>query len=978
MADFHEYLREINNPETAVIFDCWYNYAYAEKLGYRLSRAYYDSTISLVRRKNQNHPYQSIAALKDEALLERFLQKERTRGIAVVFFDRLDRAVEAVRSGRQDALLVTTATAEWILRHDERNAFAAEVIPGISGEYAVGIRSRENKLFRAIVSKAADSLSIEEKANVRGKYSYPPERTLSLIGFFYRNPLMAALFPAGLLFLLSLVFGIIIFTRRRDLRNAAIIRKLPVKYVVADRNGAILYHISSDAGGGTAHFRQLQGKVSSFDDFLPPEPAGRMRRAVAGVIDTGFPAQLDFPCEGRKWSAGVVKLPSDLFGVDAAVWVLQDTTELQDARDRLQERAMLMDAAAQIGSMTYFVIDAGDINVKLFPDPRFWPVENDRPIAHRKWLAPEDLEPRLSEWRHFLESKMRSIRFQYRAGFRRDAMRYYELNATKTELAGSKEIEIIGNIRDITAEKRHELEREAINRTLQRQLEKLRQAQRERALILNNIHIPIALHDRTGKLLHVNSAAGEMTGKTIRELEETAPFAIFRAEDDTTESSPLHRVIATGKPASAELRIGGRDYLVRAEPITDELEEMVNIVQSAVDVTEIEEAKKQQEAALKAAIAADQAKNYFLATMSHEIRTPLNAVLGFTELLRTGDFSPAEQREYLEAINRSGNALLALINDVLDLSKLEAGQLEIDPAPVDPVTLLEDIRTIFAVKAKEKGLSFTISGSEGVPELYLDAARMRQILLNLVGNAVKFTHRGGITLKIDFTRLDPESGTLTIEVIDTGIGISDAFRARLFLPFTQQDSVRGNRKYGGTGLGLTITKRLLERMGGSLECCSAEGQGSTFTVRLEHVRCAAASATAAQSTKPPAKPARSHQILLVDDVPANLRVLEALLKRLGQQPVSTLSPKQALQLFRCGNFDLVMTDLWMPEMNGAELAEILRAEAPGIRLVAVTADTEAESNFNMKLFDAVLTKPVTANKVKAVLEQLENRITPSP
>ncbi len=453
----------------------------------------------------------------------------------------------------------------------------------------------------------------------------------------------------------------------------------------------------------------------------------------------------------------------------------------------------------------------------------------------------------------------------------------------------------------------------------------------------------------------------------LREIHKSYFPELLTLESDFSGEPPARRIAAPA--GNADRKPGGPERNGRGEASDGKNNDIFDLVRCALDPGVHEAAERSRENELKAAADSARAKSHFFSTMSHEIRTPLNAVIGFTELLRSGEISPSEQREYLESINVSGNALLSLIDDALDLIKLEAGQLEITPLPTDFAALLEDTRAFFAAKAKEKNLQFDITGVEGLPELYLDAARMRQILLKLVGNAIKYTSRGTVTLAVQFLRRKYETGTLTVSVVDTGIGIPDAYRQQLFQPLSRQCPV-----HNSPGLGLTMVNRLLARMGGELECRSVENEGSTFTVKLENVRYVASPEEEMPKNRKILSPlAQSLRVLLVDDVPTNLHLLEAMLKRLGQQTVCASSAQRAFELFAGDSFEVVMTDLWMPEINGGELAAMIRGSGKPATLVAVTADVEYGANFDMGLFDAVLTKPVTPDKIRRLLEDILRR-----
>jgi len=413
----------------------------------------------------------------------------------------------------------------------------------------------------------------------------------------------------------------------------------------------------------------------------------------------------------------------------------------------------------------------------------------------------------------------------------------------------------------------------------------------------------------------------------------------------------------------------------------------VALLHATAHMIELVLARKQAKAqimdALERAQAADKAKSFFIASVSHEIRTPLNSVIGFAELLREGGVSQKQTKEYLDAISTSANALLMLINDVLDLSKLEANQMQIITAFTDFQALCREVLLIFTFRAQENGNKLVSDVPEDLPELDVDNIRIRQILINLLGNAVKFTKKGAITLHVSFTpdSDSADTGTLRCAVSDTGIGISEEDQKKLMEPFVQLSKLRGtNAVNNGTGLGLSISKRLATCMNGELTCTSAVGEGSTFAVTLNQVRYRARTVKA---EKEPAKikhadggvsrDVKKIAILVVDDVPMNLRVAKALFNKIGFDNVFIAdSGKDALALLEKQPIDLILSDMWMPEMNGAEFsAEVKKnPKFSHIPIVAQTADVETSGNFDMSHFDAIILKPVTKEKLSNMVKRI--------
>ena len=399
------------------------------------------------------------------------------------------------------------------------------------------------------------------------------------------------------------------------------------------------------------------------------------------------------------------------------------------------------------------------------------------------------------------------------------------------------------------------------------------------------------------------------------------------------------------------------------------------------DNARAELSRKNQELllALDDAKRAERAKSTFLATMSHEIRTPLNAVIGFSEFLRSDNISENERETYLDGITKASHALLALINDILDISKLENSAVDVKGGRCDMHLLFSEMSTIFKFKVNEKEIGLAYMIADDFPVLALREERIRQILLNLIGNAVKFTGKGLVSFSADWNAAEK---TLMVKVSDTGIGISPDQLKNIFDPFKQDGSTRGQKVYEGTGLGLPIAKRLAEAAGGSLEVRSNPGQGSVFTLTIPDVEVYESSPTAGNATElTAAENKHSVQIpddirfVLVDDVPINLKVLQQYLKRFGiaENRIDLYADAaSALDSLDTNEKVAILTDLWMPELNGEAIARAIRSDNAyrNVKVIAVTADADAKSSFDISLFDAVLAKPVTAESLGKVLATL--------
>ena len=341
--------------------------------------------------------------------------------------------------------------------------------------------------------------------------------------------------------------------------------------------------------------------------------------------------------------------------------------------------------------------------------------------------------------------------------------------------------------------------------------------------------------------------------------------------------------------------------------------------------------------------AASQSKSEFLAAMSHEIRTPLNGVLGMAQSLQHADL-PQSEMEKVNVILESGKSLLLLLNDVLDLSKIEAGKLEIAAVPADPRHTIERTCDLFQATAAEKGLTFETVIADDVPGVLIhDPLRVRQCLSNMISNAIKFTDRGRVRVAVSTEILADHECCLTIAVTDTGIGMGADVRSRLFQAFSQADSST-SRKYGGTGLGLAISRQLARLMGGDLSAASVEGKGSTFSLTIQAKAVAAeegpvvrASAGAADLSPPASLFGR--RILLTDDNAINRQVVRLFLAPLGCEIVEARNGQEALDKLAHEAFDLVLLDVHMPVMDGKEAIQRIRASETSWRAVPVIALT---------------------------------------
>jgi signal transduction histidine kinase/CheY-like chemotaxis protein len=431
---------------------------------------------------------------------------------------------------------------------------------------------------------------------------------------------------------------------------------------------------------------------------------------------------------------------------------------------------------------------------------------------------------------------------------------------------------------------------------------------------------------------------------------------------------------------------GERHIFACGEVERDSSGRAVSMIGVNWDVTDQVRVEAELRKAKEAAENATRAKATFLAMMSHEIRTPLNGIIGMTDALLPD--VDRGNRNAVETIRRSGEVLLAVLNDILDFSKIEAGKLELEQRVCDLEPVLGDLGALFARLTKEKGLTLKVELEPGIGRLVCDPLRLRQILSNLVSNAVKFTAEGTVTVSGRRLPADPRFplGAVALDVVDSGIGIPADKVDRLFKEFSQVDAGT-TRRYGGTGLGLAISRRLAEAMGGEISVQSVQGRGSTFTVALPLPT--ALQLATVQAAEPSREVAvldasrlKGVRVLLAEDNAINRRVAVALMSKMGVEVHAVENGREALRAWGQGGWDLIVMDMQMPELDGLEATRAIRAaEAEGafqaIPILAMTANASAEDRRTCLEagMDEVVTKPTTRAALQSALVRL---LVPAP
>ena len=529
---------------------------------------------------------------------------------------------------------------------------------------------------------------------------------------------------------------------------------------------------------------------------------------------------------------------------------------------------------------------------------------------------------------------------------------------------------------DITARKHAAEEIRTLNISLEQRVQartaELRQQTRYLRTLFDTLPLSVWLKDTASRYLAVNESCAEASGLKVEEMVGKSDLDLWPQERAEANRNDDIAVMGSGRRKTVEEPLAGTDATVWIEtdkaPVLDEDGTVLGIVGIARNISERKAAEAAREAALAEAMRLAHLRSEFVAQMSHELRTPLNAILGYAQLLRRDVDLTNRQATGLATIQASGEHLLTLINDILDLSRIEAGKLELRPAEVDLAGFLRVVADIIRVKAEEKSLVFTHEAATDLPvAVWADDRRLRQVLLNLLGNAVKFTDSGTIVLRVALCEHAVSTGEpvarVRFEVTDSGIGMAAAQLERIFQPFEQVGA--GPRREGGAGLGLTISRQLVRLMGGDIEVRSEIGEGSLFWFELDLPVIEGRVPDAAAVRAVIGYEGQRRRVLIVDDVPQNRAMLMDALSALGFEVFDAGDGQEGLDLAGRVRPDLIVMDITMPVMDGLEATRRIRATPAlaQIPIISVTASATPadEARSRAAGADAFVPKPIAMN-----------------
>lgn len=690
--------------------------------------------------------------------------------------------------------------------------------------------------------------------------------------------------------------------------------------------------------------RELLGQ--SLLETYPTVATDGLFKKFARIIEEDVP--LDFEYETRNGEkARWYRIAGVRLG-DGLVLSYAEITVRKEAEEKLKAFAQRLDLATQ--ALQAGVWDWDLITNELYWDDKIrelFALPPDSPVNHQVWAAAVVPEDRVvvDEALKKMVAEKGQLLTEYRIKRPDGSIRHIQVAAAAVMNEAGQVTRVIGVNMDVTERKVNE--------------EALRLSEARFSSAFQHATTGMALVSLEGKWLKVNAAVCQLLGYSAEELSSKTFQNITHPEDLEKDLAYLRQLV-TGEIDfyKMEKRYFHRDgHIVWAQLgvslLRDEEKKPLYFISQIEDISQIKQALIRQEELTQKAQTAERAKSEFLAIMSHEIRTPMNGVIGMTSILADTALTDV-QRDYLTTIQTSGESLLAVINDILDYSKIEAGRFQMESKAFNLERCVEEALDLFAAQVRIKQLECAYLVAADIPiHLVGDALRLRQILTNLVGNAIKFTQTGEIIINVTRINDDPVECHLLFSVADTGIGISAEGQANLFHAFQQVDSST-TRRYGGTGLGLVISKRLAEFMGGEMWVKSEPGKGSTFFFTAKLV---VSQENHTHDNTQDATVLKNRTVLVVDDNDTNRRILEVQMKIWGMVPTSAASGEEALKKMAGTRYDVALLDYQMPEMDGIALARQMQ-QHEAMPLMLLSSSGELATGDEANLFQYQIPKPI--------------------
>jgi len=733
---------------------------------------------------------------------------------------------------------------------------------------------------------------------------------------------------------------------------------------------------------------EMDGDYDAWRERVHPDDRARAEQAVREAIESG---ELDdqwrivWPDGSVHWVAGRGEVFRDRAGRPLRMLgVNVDITESKEAEEKLAEARARLEAALSAGDTATWVWEIAEDRV--FADKNlstFFNVSeadaNGGPFsAYLPSIHPDDREMVSAAVSQVLRTGADEYHTEYRVTGADQVQRWIIARGDIERDRSGRPLRMVGVVIDVTERKRAE---EALQRSLA-----------QSSAIFNQMTEGLVLFDPGGNLLDMNPAALAIHGfndveglrRHVNDLPEFFELFDLDGQPLPTDAWPIGRVLRGETFARYDVRVRrcdtGKSWIgsYGGTPVHDPRGRVLLAILTLRDVTAEYEAEQALIAARAEADAANRAKSQFLANMSHELRTPMNAVLGMTELALRSQLPP-DVRDQLETARDSGNLLLGLLNDLLDLSRIEAGGIELEQRPLRLREVVEQVTSTLGVRAAEQGLDFSARVAPDVPdEVVGDSLRLRQVLTNLVTNAIKFTDEGQVTISADVQSRQDRAIVVQFAVSDTGKGITPEQQRRIFSPFMQADAST-TREHGGSGLGLSIVRSLVAMMGGRVWVESEPGQGSTFAfnVRLREAREPVDDHPKSASPVPIGMPPRrTLRVLVAEDMPANQKLVGYLLSERAHHFEIAVNGRQAVERVRDEEFDVVLMDVQMPVMDGLEATAEIRklpdprkARVPIVAMTAHALEGDAERCLETGMND-YLSKPIDGGRLIELIETL--------